>query len=64
MISYYMIQKYPCNLGKPFKILLTLQNKIKDENVAIKQGWLDEIKWLVYVFYNSFNDLCPLCKYE
>jgi hypothetical protein len=43
---------------------LTLQNKIKDENVAIKQGWLDEIKWLVYVFYNSFNDLCPLCKYE
>jgi hypothetical protein len=33
-----MIQKYPCNLGKLFKILLTLQNKIKDENVAIKQG--------------------------
>jgi hypothetical protein len=30
--------KYPCNLWKPLEKLLTLQNKIEDENVAIKQA--------------------------
>jgi len=50
MIFYYTIQKYPYNLWEPFKILLTLQKKMEDGNLAIKQGWLDEIKWLVYVF--------------
>jgi hypothetical protein len=29
------------------KLLLTLQKGIQDENVDIKQTWLDEIKWFV-----------------
>jgi hypothetical protein len=39
--------KHPCNLWKPLKMLLILQKSIKDENVAIKQACLDEIKWFV-----------------
>jgi hypothetical protein len=35
-ISYYMNLKYPCNLWKPLKLLLTLQNTIEDENATIK----------------------------
>jgi hypothetical protein len=30
--------KYPCNLQKLLELLFKLQNKIKDENVAIKQA--------------------------
>jgi hypothetical protein len=37
MIYYYMNLEYPCNLI-PLKLLLTLQNKIKDENATIKQA--------------------------
>jgi len=29
------------------KLLLTLQKRIQDENVDIKQTWFDEIKWFV-----------------
>ncbi len=38
IISYYMNMKYPCNLWKPLEPLLTLQNRIEDENVTIKQA--------------------------
>jgi hypothetical protein len=30
--------EYPCNQQKTLKLLFKLQNKIKDENVAIKQA--------------------------
>lgn len=30
--------RYPRNLGKPFKLLLTLKKRIEDENVTIKQA--------------------------
>ncbi len=30
--------EYPHNLLKPLELLFKLQNKIKDENVAIKQA--------------------------
>jgi hypothetical protein len=36
--------KYPCNLWKPLKLLLTLRNMIENENFAIKQTEFDEIK--------------------
>jgi hypothetical protein len=39
--------KYPCNLKKNLELLLTLQNKIKNENVAMKQTQIDEIKWFI-----------------
>jgi hypothetical protein len=42
-----MNKKYPCNLWKHLKLLLTLQNMMEDENIVLKQGWLDEIKWIV-----------------
>jgi len=50
IIFYYMNLKYPCNLWKPLKILLRLQNMMEDENVVIKQAWHDEIKWIVCLF--------------
>jgi hypothetical protein len=37
LIFYYMNLKYPSNLWKLLELLLTLQNRILDENVAIKQ---------------------------
>jgi len=39
--------KYPCNLCKLLKLLLTLHKKLKDENITMKQAWHDEIKWFV-----------------
>jgi hypothetical protein len=32
------------------KLLLTLQKRIEDANVAIKHAQLDEIKWFVCLF--------------
>ncbi len=46
MIYYYMNLKYPCNFLKPLKLLLILQNRIKDENATIKQAQ-----------FNGINDL-------
>jgi len=39
--------KYPCNLWKLLKLLLTIKNRILDENDENK---LDEIKWFVCPF--------------
>ncbi len=43
LISYYM-NLIPCHLWKPLVMLLTLQKRIEDENVAINQARFDEIK--------------------
>jgi hypothetical protein len=34
---------------EPVKLLLTLQKRIKDANVAIKQTQLDDIKWFLCI---------------
>ncbi len=44
MIYYYMNLKYRYNFLKPLKFLLTLQNRIKDENATIKQAQFNGIK--------------------
>jgi hypothetical protein len=44
MIYYYMNLNYPCNFFKLLKLLLTLQNKIKDENDTIKQAQFNGIE--------------------
>jgi hypothetical protein len=38
MISYYKNLKYLCNLWELLKLLLTLEKRVNNENVAIKQA--------------------------
>jgi hypothetical protein len=49
--------KYPFNLWKLKKILLTLQKKIKDTNVTIKQNmiWWDQMfgSWSQILHYSK-----------
>jgi hypothetical protein len=56
-ISYYMNLKYPCNLWKFLKLLLTLQKEIKNKNVTIKQNmlWWNQMfgSWSQILYYSK-----------
>jgi len=54
LIFYYMNLKYPCNLWKLLKLLLTLQNRILDENVAIKQDLMKSNGLYVLFWYFGY----------
>jgi hypothetical protein len=41
--------KISLQLLKTFKNIINMLNRIKDENVAIKQAHLNEINWFVYI---------------
>jgi len=54
--------KYPCNLWKLLKLLLTLQNRILDENVAIKQDFMKSNGLYVLFWYLGIFNLMVLIK--